>query len=45
MILEEQVVKIIKEDMNKIKNNVPWDGMYDDTAHKIVNKIKEELVK
>ena len=45
----EDLIELEKQqttpDMNKIKNNVPWDGMYNDTAHKIVNRIKEELVK
>ncbi len=45
MILEEKVVKILKEEMPKLDKHIKWDGMYDETAKKIVKMIKEELVK
>ena len=45
MILEEQITKILKKDLPKLSNNVPWDGMYDSIARKIVKEIKEEIVR
>ena len=45
MIIEEQVTKILKQDLPKLSNHVPWDGMYDIVARKIVKKVKEEIVK
>ena len=45
MILEEKVTKILKKDMPKLNNIVQWDGMYDESAKKIVKMIKEEIVK
>ena len=45
MILEEKVMKILKQDMPKLNNVVKWDGMYDSIAHKIVKTIKEEIVR
>ena len=45
MILENKVIKILKEDMPYLFSKVKWDGMYDKTAKRIVKKIKDELVK
>jgi len=45
MILENKVVEILQEDMPVLFSRIRWDGMYDETAKKIVKMIKEELVK
>jgi len=45
MILEQKVVKILQEDMPDLFNKIRWDGMYDESAKRIVKKIKDELVK
>ena len=45
MILEEIVFDILKEEMPRIEKHIKWDGMYDESAKKIVKMIKEELVK
>tara|TARA_Y100000033_G_scaffold43767_1_gene45742 strand:+ start:394 stop:531 length:138 start_codon:yes stop_codon:yes gene_type:complete len=45
MILEQIVKDILKEEYSRIKTQVAWDGMFDETAKKIVKKIKEEIVK
>ena len=45
MILEKKVTKILKKDMPKLSNSVPWDGMYDKIADKIVKEIKEEIAR
>ena len=45
MILENKVAEILREDMPKLFGKIRWDGMYDESAKKIVKMIKEELVK
>ena len=45
MILENKVADILREEIPKTEKNIKWDGMYDNTAKKIVKMIKEELVK
>ena len=45
MTLEEEVVKILQEDMPPLFSRIRWDGMYDKSAKKIIKIIKEELVK
>jgi|TARA_B000000557_G_C20372012_1_gene274256 AAA+ ATPase superfamily predicted ATPase len=45
MVLEQIVKDILKEEYSRIKTQVAWDGMFDETAKKIVKKIKEEIVK
>ena len=44
MILENEVVQILKEEMPQLEKIVKWDGMYDGVAKRIVNKVKEEIV-
>lgn len=44
MILENQVIEIIKKEMPRINKHVKWDGMYDEMAKKIVTKLKQEIV-
>ena len=45
MVLEQIVKDILKEEYSRIKTQVAWDGMFDETAQKIVKKITEEIVK
>ena len=45
MVLVQIVKDILKEEYSRIKTQVAWDGMFDETAKKIVKKIKEEIVK
>ena len=45
MILENKVADILREDMPNLFSKIRWDGMYDESAKKIVKMIKEELVK
>ncbi len=45
MILEQLVKDIITEEHNKVKKEVPWDGMFDKIARRIVKEIKEEIVR
>ena len=45
MILENKVADILREDMPNVFGKIRWDGMYDESAKKIVKMIKEELVK
>jgi len=45
MILENKVIKILHEDMPDLFSKIRWDGMYDESAKRIVKMIKEELVK
>tara|TARA_E500000305_G_C3857440_1_gene159027 strand:- start:297 stop:437 length:141 start_codon:yes stop_codon:yes gene_type:complete len=44
MILEEMVKDILREEYDRIKTIIPYDGMYDEMSKKIVNKIKKEIV-
>tara|TARA_R100000808_G_C2147759_1_gene155793 strand:+ start:1890 stop:2030 length:141 start_codon:yes stop_codon:yes gene_type:complete len=45
MILEEKVKKILKQDLPRLAKHVPWDGMYDNMARKIVKEVKEEITR
>jgi hypothetical protein len=45
MILEQLVKDIITEEHNKVKKEVPWDGMFDKIASRIVKEIKEEIAR
>ena len=45
MILEEKVKKILKQDLPRLTKHVPWDGMYDNMARKIVKEVKEEITR
>ena len=45
MILENKVVDILRKDMPNLFSKIQWDGMYNESAKKIVKMIKEELVK
>ena len=45
MILEQLVKDIITEEYNKVKKEVPWDGMFDKIAKRIVKEIREEIVR
>ena len=44
MILENMVIGILREDMKKLNNVIHWDGMYDETAKRIVKIIKDEIL-
>ena len=44
MILEQIVKDILKEEYNRIKTMIPFDGMYDRMAERIVKDIKQALV-
>ncbi len=39
MSLKEEVVKIIKKDMNRLSRTVQYDKMYDETAEKIIRLV------
>ena len=45
MILEQLVKDIITEEHNKVKKEVPWDGMFDKISERIVKEIREEIVR
>jgi len=45
MILEQIVKDILREEYDRIKTMIPFDGMYDSMAEKIVNMIKSEIVR
>ena len=45
MILEQIVKDILREEYNRIKKIIPYDGMYDSMAKKIVNTIKSEIIR
>ena len=45
MILEQLVKDIITEEYNRVKKEVPWDGMIDKIAKRIVKEIREEIVR
>ena len=44
MILEQLVKDIITEEHNKVKKEVPWDGMFDEAADRIVKEIRKAIV-
>ena len=44
MILEQIVKDILEEEYNRIKTMIPFDGMYDRMAERIVKDIKQALV-
>ena len=43
MILEQIVKDILKEEYSRMKTQVPYDGMFDKAAKRIVKEIKEEI--
>lgn len=45
MILEQIVKDILKEEYDRIKTMIPFDGMYDRMAERIVKEIKKEIVR
>ena len=45
MILEQIVKDILKEEYDKIKTMIPYDGMYDRIAERIVKEVKDEIVR
>ena len=45
MILEQIVKDILREEYNRIKTMIPFDGMYDRMAERIVKEIKKEIVR
>jgi len=44
MILEQIVKDILKEEYDRIKTMIPFDGMYDKMADRIVKEVKESMV-
>ena len=44
MIIEQIVKDILKEEYDRIKTMIPYDGMYDRMAERIVKDIKQALV-
>ena len=45
MVLEQKVKDILEEEYDRIKRIIPYDGMYDTMAKKIIDTIKTEIVK
>jgi len=45
MILEQIVKDILREEYDYIKTQIPYDGMFDKAAKRIVKEIKEEIVR
>jgi hypothetical protein len=45
MILEQIVKDILKEEYDRIKTMIPYDGMYDRMAERIVKEVKDEIVR
>jgi|TARA_B100001093_G_scaffold390211_1_gene376509 hypothetical protein len=45
MILEQIVKDILKEEYDRIKTMIPYDGMYDRMAERIVKEVKNEIVR
>ena len=44
MILEQIVKDILEEEYDRIKKMIPFDGMYDNMADRIVKEIKQDMV-
>jgi len=44
MILEQIVKDILEEEYDRIKKMIPFDGMYDNMADRIVKEIKQAMV-
>ena len=42
--LEQKTKKIMLDEFNRVRNQVPWDGMLDEGARKLVKMIKKEIV-
>ena len=42
--LEQKTKQIMMNEFNNVRNHVPWDGMLDNGAKKIVKMIKKEIV-
>jgi hypothetical protein len=45
MVLEQKVKDILREEYDRIKKIIPYDGMFDSMAKRIVKEIKEEIVR
>ena len=45
MILEQIIKDILKEEYDRIKTMIPYDGMYDRMAERIVKEVKNEIVR
>ena len=45
MILEQIVKDILEEEYSRMKTMIPFDGMYDRMAERIVKEIKKEIVR
>tara|TARA_R110000824_G_scaffold1468_1_gene7364 strand:- start:1271 stop:1408 length:138 start_codon:yes stop_codon:yes gene_type:complete len=45
MILEQIVKDILREEYDRIKTMIPFDGMYDRMAERIVKEVKDEIVR
>jgi len=45
VVLEQKVKDILEEEYDRIKRIIPYDGMYDTMAKKIIDTIKTEIVK
>ena len=41
--LEQKTKQIMMNEFNNVRNHVPWDGMLDNGAKKIVKMIKKEM--
>ena len=41
--LEQKTKEIMINEFNRVKTQVPWDGMLDNGAKKIVKMIKKEI--
>ena len=42
-LLEQKTKQIMMNEFNNVRNHVPWDGMLDNGAKKIVKMIKKEI--
>ena len=40
--MEDKIRKIIKENYDRNKTSIPWDGMYEEAVKKIMKIIKEK---
>ncbi len=44
MILEQIVKDILKEEYDRVKTQVPYDGMFDRAASRIIKEVKQAMV-
>ena len=40
--MKDKIREIIKENYNKNRNNIPWDGMYEEAVEKIMKIIEKK---